>query len=392
MVIMMASGRIFDILLLFCSFVSSLLVRKYAFSSTTCTLYGSQFQDKSQVGEVNTMLEETYIYSTLWNLNCERWYLRPRSGLRLASRKSLILLLLLIAGDIETCPGPTSNVFPDIKQFIRNRGLKIFHQNARGLHDFGKIEQLKLLMEETNKEIQILGVTEIHLNNNISDEELLISGYRVERKDRENSPCGGPAVYICDDIQWQRRNDLEVNGIECLWIELLIKRSRSILLGIIYRPLDTSKYLDKDFEAKCEDMLNMVLSEDKEIIMTGDLNCNYKKKADNKTLKEIIKMNGFEQVIKESTGVTQDTSTLIDVVLTTHSTRILKSIVANIGSSDHELIGVIRRMHCVKYKPRKITYRDYSHYDTEALKLELNKVPWENVVKIPETNIAWNLF
>ena len=53
---------------------------------------------------------------------------------------------------------------------------------------------------------------------------------------------------------------------------------------------------------------------------------------------------------------------------------------------------VIRRMHCVKYKPRKITYRDYSHYDTEALKSELNKVPWENVVKIQETNIAWNLF
>ena len=185
---------------------------------------------------------------------------------------------------------------------------------------------------------------------------------------------------------------MEVNGIECLWIELLMKRSRSILLGIIYRPPDTSKYLDKDFEAKCEDMLNMVLSEDKEVIMTGDLNCNYKKKADNKTLKEIVKMNGFEQVIKESTRVTQDTSTLIDVVLTTHSTRILKSIVANIGISDHELTGVIRRMHCVKYKPRKITYRDYSHYHTEALKSELNKVPWENVVKIQETNIAWNLF
>ena len=294
-------------------FVAALLVRKCAFSSTTCTLYGSQFLDKSQVGEVNTMLEETYIYSTLWNLNCDRWYLSPRLGLRLSSRKSLILLLLLIAGDIETRPGPTSDVFPDIKQFIRNRGLKIFHQNARGLHDFGKIEQLKLLMEETNKEIQILGVTETHLNNNISDEELLISGYRVERKDRENGPCGGTAVYIRDDIQWQRRNDLEVNGIECLWIELLIKRSKSILLGIIYRPPDTSKYLDKDFEAKCEDMLNMVLSEDKEVIMTGDLNCNYKKKADNKTLKEIIKMNSFEQVIKESTRVTQDTSTLIDV-------------------------------------------------------------------------------
>ena len=135
---MIAGGRAFDVLLLF-FFVSTLLVRKYAFSSTTCTLYGSQFLYISQVGDINTMLEETYIYSMLWNLNCERWYLSPHLGLRLSSRKSLILLLLLIAGDIETCPGPTSDVFPDIKQFIRNSGLKIFHQNARGLHDFGRL-------------------------------------------------------------------------------------------------------------------------------------------------------------------------------------------------------------------------------------------------------------
>ena len=60
-VIMMAGGHTFDVLLLFCFFVSTLLVRKYAFSSTTCTLYGSQFLDKSEAGEVNTMLEETYL-------------------------------------------------------------------------------------------------------------------------------------------------------------------------------------------------------------------------------------------------------------------------------------------------------------------------------------------
>ena len=60
--------------------------------------------------------------------------------------------------------------------------------------------------------------------------------------------------------------------------------------------------------------------------------------------------------------------------------------------SEHELTGVIHRMHCVKYKSRKITYRDYSYYDTKALNSELNKVPWENVVKIQKTNTAWNLF
>eukprot|EP00794_Sanderia_malayensis_P020943 gene20943-22996_t len=337
-------------------------------------------------------MEESYTYSTLWVLSCEQPNIRPRLGLCFRLSKSLTLLLLLMAGDIETCRGPTPELFSDIKKFARSRGLKIFHQNVRGLSGFGKIEQLRLLLTKTNKDIQFLGITETHLNNGILDEELQISGYRFERKDREKGPCGGTAVYIRDDIQWQRRKDLEVNGVECLWIELFIKNSRSVLLGVIYRPPDTSKYLNKDFDAKCEDMLNIILSEDKEVIMTGDLNCNYKKRTENKALKEIIKMNGLDQVIKESTRVTQDTSTLIDVVLTTHSTRISKSIVSNIGISDHEITGIIRRMHCMKFKPRKVTYRDYSHYDIEAMKSDLNKVQWEDVLKIQETNAAWNLF
>ena len=50
---------------------------------------------------------------------------------------------------------------------------------------------------------------------------------------------------------------------------------------------------------------------------------------------------------------------VIDLVLTTHSSRILLSVVTNIGISDHELTGVSRRMHCVKYKPSKVVHRDY---------------------------------
>ena len=66
-----------------------------------------------------------------------------------------------------------------MEKFVRSRGLKIFHQNVRGC--LGKIEQLRLLMDKTRKEIQIFGVTETHLNGDITDEEASSPGYRLER-------------------------------------------------------------------------------------------------------------------------------------------------------------------------------------------------------------------
>ena len=126
--------------------------------------------------------------------------------------------------------------------------------------------------------------------------------------------------------------------------------------------------------------------------MAGDLNCNYNIKSDNKVLKDIIQLNGFNQVIRESTRVTQDTSTLMGVVLTNDVSKVLKTVVTNVSLSDHELTGVIRRMHCVTYKPRKVRYRYYSQCDMTALKSELRQVSWDALLNNYETNSAWKIF
>ena len=46
-------------------------------------------------------------------------------------RKSLIFLLLLICGDIELCPGP--HVQENLTDIPKLRGIKVVHQNIRGL-------------------------------------------------------------------------------------------------------------------------------------------------------------------------------------------------------------------------------------------------------------------
>ena len=46
-------------------------------------------------------------------------------------RKSLIFLLLLICGDIKLCPGPY--VQENLTDILKLRGIKLVHQNIKGL-------------------------------------------------------------------------------------------------------------------------------------------------------------------------------------------------------------------------------------------------------------------
>ena len=58
--------------------------------------------------------------------------------------------------------------------------------------------------------------------------------------------------------------------------------------------------------------------------------------------------------------------------------------------SDHELIGVIRKLHIQKY--RTILTRDYSQYNIEVLKSELRNISWLPILSENDTNKSWCMF
>ena len=130
--------------------------------------------------------------------------------------------------------GQTNNdCYKELQSLITNRGLKILHQNVNGL--LSKINAIRLLLDSQNKNILIFGITESKLDLSISDTEIRIDGYTGVRYDRRNGAGGGVYVYIRDDLNFQRRTDLESQFIEAVWIEIFIKNSQSILICIAYR-------------------------------------------------------------------------------------------------------------------------------------------------------------
>ena len=122
----------------------------------------------------------------------------------------------------------------------------------------------------------------------------------------------------------------------------------------MYRPLDSSKHLYNNFEEKFDNVLTTTAIEHKEILLLGDINCDFLKTSDHKRIKEILKRNCLKQVLKSPTRITNSTKTLIDIITTTREDRIENHIVVGNSISDYDLTGINRKMNCKKFKPRRI--------------------------------------
>ena len=259
------------------------------------------------------------------------------------------------------------------------------------------MDKVKLLISDSRQKISIFCITESHTNTSIKDSELEIPGYKLERRDRRNGPLGGVLCYIRDDLCYQRRPDLEIVEIESIWIEFLFPKSKPFLVSTVYKPPDGSDYLDENFLSNLDSMLSTAISENKETIITGDLNCDYLEPSDHLDIKNTFKAFGLTQAIKSATRTairTNGTSkTLIDIVLTTDYNKIATSIVDANSFSDHDLVGISRKMHVKpKHNSQTIYVRDYSKYNKDSFKEELRKTPWEECLRQPNVNSCWNLF
>ena len=106
--------------------------------------------------------------------------------------------------------------------------------------------------------------------------------------------------------------------LEAIWIELIQPHSKGILLGTFYHPPDGSDLLDAEFMSLFENVLEVANAEKKEVIIMGNLNCNFSPgsrcKVETKKLKNILQsMNMTHRLLmslQESQGNLKPLSTL----------------------------------------------------------------------------------
>ncbi len=107
-----------------------------------------------------------------------------------ARRKSLIVLMLLISGNVLPNPGPYNRCVPiyTTPTELRSRsGLVLIHVNVRNL--LPKLDMVNIWARNTNADVII--ISESWLNKTILDKEISITGYNVFRADRPKRGGGG---------------------------------------------------------------------------------------------------------------------------------------------------------------------------------------------------------
>lgn len=95
------------------------------------------------------------------------------------------------------------------------KGLILAHINKCSLRN--KIQDLSLFLH-VNK-IDILMISESHLDHFKDNSEVDIGGFSIYRKDR-NRFGGGVAIYVRDHFTVKLRYDLMCDDVEVLWLQV----------------------------------------------------------------------------------------------------------------------------------------------------------------------------
>ena len=145
---------------------------------------------------------------------------------------SWLLCLLLQAGDVHPNPGPSSTASDSSISRISSESissyLNISHHLSFVHYKVQSILTKLDLLTADLADFDILAFSEV-----LTDSILLPSYFKPERKDHVTDPHGGVAIYVKDSIIYTRRHDLELPGIECIWIGVILKQKTTTFWFIL---------------------------------------------------------------------------------------------------------------------------------------------------------------
>ncbi len=275
-------------------------------------------------------------------------------------------------------------------------GISVSHLNVQSI--LPSLDEIKLWLKENPYDIFTL--SETWLDSSVDDSEIHIPGYVIERADR-NRHGGGVAVYIKNDIQYERRSDVEHNDIESLWLEVKQMYKKPIIIAALYcrSQKDVPDYLDS-----LSEIMDGVSNENKELILMGDLNCDFLKKNSATThMSSFLNVYSLDQLVTKPTRVTPTSRSLIDVIMTTNRNICAYTDVVHHSFSDHALVHtVIFNMSNSSKKNKKrvndgkgvhVTknFRSFKNFNPDNFVTDLNHVDWNIDDSLP-VNEAWDLF
>jgi exonuclease III len=147
---------------------------------------------------------------------------------------------------------------------------------------FKFVEIEELLNEKT---VDLLFISETKIDSSFTNSIFEVSGYKLERHDRDIHG-GGLAVFIRRDIPTRRRHDLECKNLENIIYEVTLNKTKWSIL-CVYRPPSMS---DKKFSEQLTITIDKCITQYDHYLLMGDLNYDLLCKNKGKTLFDLMEL------------------------------------------------------------------------------------------------------
>ena len=233
----------------------------------------------------------------------------------------------------------------------------------------------------------ILAVTESHLTKDVASGEIAVKGYNIARKDRKSGEraSGGTLIYFSENLNGYERDNLKVSiELETCWVDITVN-SQKLLIGCLYRPPGTNV----SFYDKLKTLIEPTWIKRNNFMLLGDFNIDLLSKGNNTEDSEeppyrfrmLLNMFSMKNVIKKPTRISGNTKTLIDLIITSDTSKIKYSGSYDSGCSDHHLVYAVTNLRKERPKPKLKTTRNYKPVDLNSEKI-LNMPPLANMYVI----------
>ena len=299
---------------------------------------------------------------------------------------NLILILLwysaykiILSHDIQLNPGPLTDI-PDTNSLSSTttdfgyfKNISIVHMNIQSLKP-----KIDLLIAEMQT-YDILVFTETWLDVSTPSKDIAIPNFNDPiRNDRHGRIGGGVAIYVRRGISYLPKFDLVVADSESIWVEINSLGKKFIIGGVYVPPSTRIEGWNIIFES-FERLYNAGL----DFYAMGDYN-NDLLKSQNCKVKDLINMYNLTQLISEPTNFTENSSSLLDLILCKNVDSVITSGVAD------PFIPDLIRYHCPIYlildlqKPKPHNFcRTVWQYDAgryDDYRDNLNSVNWNTIL------------
>ena len=174
--------------------------------------------------------------------------------------------LLLRSSDVEPNPGPRAFDLhvPREERNSKFNGLLTFYANVRSIVN----KRSRLELDIAVSRYDIIALTKTHLDNSISDSEILPNNYLVFRRDRQSNGHygGGVLIAVRNYIKAFPHESLQRES-EFIFIDILVFNNHKITFGVFYRPPNNETKPLEDLQIALQEI---ALKND--LILVGDFN------------------------------------------------------------------------------------------------------------------------